>query len=145
MCAFPAQSTPDIKYVFDTPFSLKILRTIAKTTLRTTFADTAGSTELVWLLIETGEPVTDEFFIAACIDGQTDIVHMLLDLELGVNPAALDNLALRVACLYGRTKVLRLLLDLPLKRGVNPAELDNCAFQDASDRGHTEIVCSNFR
>jgi len=126
--------------LLETPFSLKILRTIANTTSHITFADTAGGTEFVWILIQSGEPATYGFFIAACTHGHTEIVRLLLAQERCVDSAAFENRALRFACLHGLTEIVRLLLELPLDRGVDPAANGNEALQFASECGHTEIV-----
>jgi hypothetical protein len=61
-------------------------------------------------------------------------------LECGVNPAAEGNEAIRGACQRGQTEIVRLLLDLPLKRGVNPGAYDNYALRISSEKGFTEIV-----
>jgi len=146
---------------------IAILRAIANTQTIPTL-ETADAS-LVWLLIETGTDVNAAFQVA-CNHGHTDVVCMLLKLDVdpatydnyvlrranghteivrlllelpverGVNPAALSNYALRMACVYGNTEIVRLLLDLPLDRGVNPAADNNLALLNACRRCHTEIV-----
>jgi len=75
---------------------------------------------------------------AASLTGQTEIVRFLLD--KGGHSAASINSAFRFACHKRHTKIVRLLLDLPLECGVNPAAEDNEAIRGACQRGHTEIV-----
>jgi len=87
-------------------------------------------------MIEDGLIVSDGMFIRACEIGHTEIVHLLLNLERGVNPAARDNEALRFASERGHTEIVRLLLDL--ERGV--AARNNDALCYAISYGHTEIV-----
>ena len=115
--------------------SLDILRTIACTTAQSTINDAikTGDLNLVRLIIESGEVVGDDAFIYAC--ECTEIAHLLLALERGVNPAARDNIALRYACENGHTEFVRLLLDLPLERGVNPAVRNNAALRCACQQG----------
>ena len=50
------------------------------------------------------------------------------------------NLHLVRASYFGRTEVVRMLLDLPLERGVDPSSRNNDALRFASLRGRTEVV-----
>ncbi len=79
--------------------------------------------------------MNDEFIEAAEI-GDTDKIKLLLT-NSEVNPAALDNEAIRLASYNDRTEVVKLLLGDPR---VDPAGNDNEAIRGASQNGHTEVV-----
>jgi len=123
--------------------SLQILRTIARTTATISLKDAiyCANVGLVMLLL-LEQTVDDDDFVFACTHGHTKIVRLLLELERGVDPAAIHNLALCNASFNGHAVIVRLLLDLPSERGVNPAARDNTAVHlaVAIERGHTEIV-----
>ncbi len=91
-------------------------------------------------LCETGAVACDASALAAAARAGSGSVVRYLVGERGVDPAALDNFAIRWAALNGHTDVVKLLLDLPLERGVDPAADDNFAFRWAAENGHTAIV-----
>ena len=53
------------------------------------------------------------------------------------DPSAQDNWAIRWACEYGHTEVVKLLLG---DERVDPADYDNYAVRWASEKGHIEVV-----
>ena len=58
----------------------------------------------------------------------------------GIDPAALNNYALRLAVINGRVGAVKLLLALPAERGVDPAVNDNYALYWAECNNHTDVV-----
>jgi ankyrin repeat protein len=71
--------------------------------------------------------------------GYVEIVDMLLK-DSRTDPNTQDNYAIRRASEKGHLGVVKLLLDLDLKRGVDPAANDNYAVRLASTNGHLGIV-----
>src|ERR1700733_3673863 len=81
-------------------------------------------------------PYADNCLLFASTKGRTEVVRLLLTYER-VNPAAGDNLAIRLASQNGHTEVVRLLLT---DERVNPAANNENAIKAASHNGHTEVV-----
>jgi len=86
-----------------------------------------GHTEIVRMILPRCDPAANNnvAFRLACRYGRIDIVLLLLDLKRDngdyiVNPAELDNDALRSASDNGHSEVVRMLLNLPPERGVKP-------------------------
>jgi ankyrin repeat protein len=74
-------------------------------------------------------------FSEAAARGDLELLQLLT--RMGVDPAALDNVAFRAAAQEGHINVLQFLLPL---RGVDPAALDNYAFQMAAKNGHLDVL-----
>jgi hypothetical protein len=74
--------------------------------------------------------------LKSCIDGKLAVVNQLLQDER-VDPAALDNAAIRVSSRNGHLAVVQLLLQ---DERVDPAAQNNYAIRLASQNGHSAVV-----
>jgi hypothetical protein len=97
----------------------------------------AGDTDLLVLLMKDVDPTNlHSLLCTAARNVQTEVVRLLLA-HPRVNPAAIDNEAIRWAAHNPCTDVVRLLLADPR---VNPAARDNEAIRTAASGGHTDVV-----
>ena len=114
---------------------LHVVQEISPQTLDTILSDAVLSdATCVRFLIENGYTQIVGQFTLAVLKGYTKTVRtMLAHADLGAH----DDEAIRGACTYGHTAIVRTLLH---SRGVNPSKKNNQAIRDASAKGYTEIV-----
>ena len=86
--------------------------------------------------LEQYKPDLNYALVEAVIWDFTDAFKLLLS-DSRVNPSAQNNLAVRVASMYGHFEIVKLLL---ADDRVNPSAQNNQAFIDASGNGHLETV-----
>jgi hypothetical protein len=89
----------------------------------------------VCLTNEFGKATEDELIYAVSSTDNKELVKKIL--KSGVNPAADDNYAIKLAAYKGRTEIVRLLLG---DSRVDPSAHYNEAINLAAGRGHIEIV-----
>ncbi|KAI9353917.1 ankyrin repeat-containing domain protein [Obelidium mucronatum] len=97
-----------------------------------------GHTDVVRLLIADKRMDSRAQVNALCAVsyyGHAELARLLLD--LGVDPAANDNLAIREASEQGHVEIVRLLLDT---EKVNPAAQENAPIRSSAEKGHAEVV-----
>lgn len=71
----------------------------------------------------------------AARNGRVDVFNLLLK-QKGSNPASDNDYALRFACLGGHTKIVKILLSLPV---VNPQAQNNTPIREAAHKGKTDL------
>ena len=80
----------------------------------------------------------------ACIDGQKDVVQLLLDHSERIDPNARNNhgiTALMYACFYGRKDIVQVFLDNSKRIDLNARDnYGRTALMIASQKGHQDIV-----
>ena len=76
-------------------------------------------------------------FQGACETGQIENVKVML-LNKNINPAANDQLALRLACKNDHTVVVNVLLDIDHMTPMTP--VNNDCIASASANGHTDTI-----
>jgi len=115
------------------------LRKIASTySMPSSYINALGDTALIALMIEAEIPLDDDTVWTACANGYTGAIRQFID--CGVDLSANNNKALQLAIEHGRTKIVRLLLELPLEYGIDPSVANLHSLPTAVEWGFTTIV-----
>jgi hypothetical protein len=97
---------------------------------------------LIYLLDKYKYEKDYDSFVKANRNGHLSVVKYLISLpeEYKINPAAWDNVAIRVASYGGHLNVVKYLMSLPKEYKINPSVFNNDPISWASINGHLSVV-----